>query len=211
MKSILLLPLAVLAVVVPVYAVATSIAYIGADWNHDPATVYVTLDKGVDPSYRNEVITILNDWSQGLKSKTGSTEFNFQILTTPQSGRIPADISIRIKKNTGAILGSTSLSSSSGGALKYAKITMSSQNAMGKPLDKADFRNILRHEIGHALGLGHSNDNGSGAKDLMYPYYDYTTVGYDVYPSSLDLDALVNIYGTDGFGGTNNAIPASYP
>jgi hypothetical protein len=51
MKSILLLPLVVLAVLIPVYAVATSISYIGAAWNHDPITVYISLDKGVDPSY----------------------------------------------------------------------------------------------------------------------------------------------------------------
>ncbi len=210
MKSILLLPLAILAVVVPVYAVATSIAYIGAEWHHDPITVYVSLDKGVDPSYRDQVTTALTDWKILLQSGNNAV-FNFQILDNPQSKRVPADISIRIKKNTGAILGSTSVSSS-GVDINYAKITVSSQNAMGKPLDPADFRNILRHELGHALGLGHANDDGTGAKDLMYSYYDYITVGYDVYPSSLDIDALRNIYGSDGFGGTNAVtIPASYP
>jgi hypothetical protein len=159
----------------------------------------------------NETTTALNDWSDALKTQTGnSTAFNFKITTTPQHGHIQADISIRIKKNTGALLGSTS-TSSSGDVLNYAKITVASQNAMGKPLDKADFRNILRHELGHALGLGHANDNGSGATDLMYPYYDYITVGTDFYPSNLNITALINIYGTDGFGGTNYAIPTSYP
>jgi hypothetical protein len=210
-SSPIILFLAVLALTATAYAVATNIAYIGAEWNHDPVTVYITLDKGVDPSYATEAQTALNDWTQALQDKTdNSAAFNFQVLTSPQSRHNPADITIRIKKNTGAILGSTSISAS-GTTLTAAKITVSSKNAMGQPLDKADFRNILRHELGHALGLGHANDDGTGTTDLMYPYYDYLTVGTDINPSNLDTSALVHIYGTDGFGGTNNAIPASYP
>ncbi len=211
MKNKLLLSvLVLLAIAIPVYAVATSIGYIGASWNHDPVTVYVSMQKGVDPLYADEVQTALDDWSDALKFETDSPNFNFEVLITPVSKRNPADISINLKQNTGAVLGSTSLSSS-GENLIYTKITMATQNAMGKPLDKADFRNILRHELGHALGLGHANDNGVGDKDLMYPYYDFITVGYDVFPSTLDINSLVNIYGNDGFGGTNYPIPASYP
>lgn len=108
------------------------------------------------------------------------------------------------------MLGSTQLSSSVG-SLSYAKIVLASQNTMGKPLDKADFRNILRHELGHALGFGHANDNGSGEKDLMYPYYDYIEVGYDVLPSAFNDLALMHLHGNDGFGGTNlSLIPQMY-
>ena len=212
MKNKLLLSvLVLLAIAIPVYAVATSIGYIGASWNHDPVTVYVSMGKGVDPSYASEVQTALNDWSSALQTATGSSNFAFEILTTPPGKRNPADISINLKKNTGAVLGSTSLSSY-GGNLSITKITIATQNAMGKPLDKADFRNILRHELGHALGLGHANDDGTGDKDLMYPYYDFITVGYDVFPSILDNKALVKIYGNDGFGGNNmHPIPSQYP
>ena len=208
-KFFILLAVLFLLTFIPVaslYATATSISYIGASWNHDPVTVYISLQKGVDPSYLGEVNTALNDW----KIRLGSN-FNFQISDSPQSKRIPGDISIQIKKNTGAVLGSTQLSSS-GESLSYAKIVLASQNAMGKALDKADFRNILRHELGHALGLGHANDNGSDNKDLMYPYYDYIEVGYDVFPSVLDISALINLYGNDGFVGTNlSPIPQMYP
>ncbi|MCL4416677.1 MAG: M10 family metallopeptidase domain-containing protein, partial [Actinobacteria bacterium] len=74
-------------------------------------------------------------------------------------------------------------------------------------LDKVDFRNILRHELGHAFGLGHSNDPG----DLMYPTYDYIEIGTDTYPSALDIGALQYLYGADGFILPNSSpIPASY-
>lgn len=196
--------------VVSLYATATSIPYIGASWNHNP-TVYITLQKVVDPSYKDEAVGAINDWINALNAASGASNFSYTILVDPPSKRAPADISIQIKKNTGAVLGSTKISASSG-TLNNTSITIASQNAMGKALDPADFRNILRHELGHALGLGHANDNGSGDKDLMYPYYDYIEVGYDVLPSALDISALINLYTSDGFGGTNlSPIPQMYP
>lgn len=209
MKKRLFILLAVLIILsfIPttsLYATATSIPYIGASWNESPVTVYISLQKGVNPGYKDEVTAALNAWKV-------NSNYSFQILNTPQSKRIPADIYIQIKKNTGAVLGSTKISASSG-ILTSTSITMASQNAMGKPLDRADFRNILRHELGHALGLGHANDVG-GEKDLMYPYYDYLEVGTDVYPSALDLDALSHLYGSDGFGADGNLspIPQAFP
>jgi len=195
------------------YGYVTSITYMGASWSHDPVTVYITLQKGVDPSYRAEVLKALTDWSDALKSASGNSgAFDFNVLDTPQSKKTPADITITLKKNTGAVLGSAQLSPS-GETIVSAKIVLATQNSMGLPLGKEDFRNILRHELGHALGLGHANDNGIGAKDLMYPYYDFITVGYDVYPSNFDLNALIKLYGNDGFGGAYNLhpIPPSYP
>jgi predicted Zn-dependent protease len=73
-----------------------------------------------------------------------------------------------------------------------------------------DFRNVVRHEIGHALGLCHSND----PNDLMYPTYDSSTTNGDVYPSALDVGALLLIYKYDGFGLPNlspEEIPSNYP
>ena len=213
MKKVIFLILVVLLLsVINVYSVATTVSYIKAAWNHDPVTVYISIQKGVNSSYIDEVKTVLSGWSNGLKSKAGNYEvFNFNILNKPQSKKHAADISIQVKKNTGNILGSTRILSS-GGTLAYTEITIASQNALGKALDRSDFRNILRHEVGHALGLGHSNDNGTGEKDLMYPTYDYLEIGYDVFPSNLNLDALIYLYKTDGFSSPNlSPIPSAYP
>ncbi len=190
------------------YATSTSISYIGAAWNHNDLTVYISLQKGVDPTYRDEAIVALNDW-KGLLG----ISFSYHLVNYTPSKKNPVDISIEIKKNTGAVLGSTKISSSSG-TMNSTSITMASQNAMGKPLDRDDFKNILRHELGNAFGLGHSNDNGTPPVDLMYAYYDYTTVGYAVMPSiDLDIAALLHLYNTgNGFAGTTlTKMPTVFP
>lgn len=83
---------------------------------------------------------------------------------------------------------------------------------MGLPLEADDFRTIARHEIGHAIGLRHSNDNGEDPLDLMASTFDFVSISDDIYPSLLNLDALINaVYGTDGFGDDNiSPIPPSY-
>jgi hypothetical protein len=188
------------------YATATSITYIGAKWNKTSPSVYVTLQKGVDAKYKTASFDALDLWMDKLGSG-----FEYSEMDNAPSKKNPADITINIKKNTGAVLGSTKISAS-GGYITGISITMACQNAMGQTLQDIDFTNILTHELGHAFGLGHANDNGDKIYDLMYPYYDFTTVGSPVEISNFDIDALHWIYGTKGFAGTNHSpIPSSYP
>jgi len=200
-----------LASVSVVQAVATSIGLLRISWNHDNITVYISLQKDVDPSYKDEIIKAFTDWSAALKSASENSEaFNFVFLDVPQSEKRPADITVAVKKNTGTVLGSASVTSSRGN-IQQVKITLAAYNALGLPLEKSDVRTIARHEIGHAIGLGHSNDDGREPLDLMAPTYDFVQIGYDIYPSSLNLNAVIFIYGNDGFGGTNlSPIPSTY-
>ncbi len=76
--------------------------------------------------------------------------------------------------------------------------------------DHTDFRNVVRHEIGHALGLGHETTD---EHDLMDPTNDASTTNPEVEPSNLDIAALIFIYSTDGFGRMNippEQIPSTY-
>lgn len=49
---------------------------------------------------------------------------------------------------------------------------------------------VIAHELGHSLGLSHSNDPGA----LMYPTYSYTDPNEFLLPQD-DIDGIQAIYG----------------
>jgi Matrixin len=58
------------------------------------------------------------------------------------------------------------------------------------------FRNSAVHEIGHMLGLGHMQ---SQKGYLMSPQFDFWQSSKQLPITTLELDALVRVYGLDGF------------
>ncbi len=79
---------------------------------------------------------------------------------------VGADISIRwVRELEGRHIGMTSISRDQSGWLVSAEISIAIHDSAGAALSPDLVAGVLRHEVGHALGLGHS---GSTA-DVMYP------------------------------------------
>jgi hypothetical protein len=96
----------------------------------------------------------------------------------------------------------------SGGVMKRVEITVSTVSFLGgHAYSEAGILGVIMHELGHALGLGHTSVND----DLMYKSADtFSTPSYSVYPSTLDLygvAALANELNTP----TQATLPGNIP
>lgn len=85
-------------------------------------------------------------------------------------------------ENTDA-LGLTTTLPFSNGTTEASYIVLSARSG-NIDLTNAEAGNVALHELGHALGLGHSNSS----VDVMYPYYDIFSTNNAI--STLDLYAL---------------------
>lgn len=84
-------------------------------------------------------------------------------------------------------LGEALVESYPNGTIMYANITISAKSEAIE-LTRQDYRDTTVHELGHALGLGHSNYTN----DLMYPYNDIFASSYPI--STLDLYGVALLF-----------------
>jgi hypothetical protein len=78
----------------------------------------------------------------------------------------------------------------------------SSEKWATNPKNGTDLLEVATHELGHALGLGHSTDSSA----IMYPYYGGRFSGLGTgYLTSSDVSAIQSVYG----GGQGSVTPLS--
>jgi len=142
------------------------------------------VEDAINSKEKNSGRTLFMGWNEGIKEISNSFGVNVPTLEIQHKlDRTEAiTIFLKDKPSQNNFNGYTNLFYDKNGKIQRALVTIYNTDE----LNKTELESIIRHELGHALGLGHTNVEN----DLMQPKINMNFNAI----SLLDLQALANIY-----------------
>ena len=189
-------------------------------WLKSNLTTYVVINSSSNAEKQNIVTGAINEWVKLLRAQShNSSAWNVDIryvdvgYLTVDPDHQP-DIILLLDDDPARIQCSKYYGKASRAHEdyypQYAKIFTMCGN---EHLTSASLYKTILHEFAHTLGLGHAHTKGN---DLLCGLDNYSITcpslpSDDSRPSKLDVNALLSIYGNDGFGGYNRvSVNKSY-
>ena len=124
-------------------------------WSRMPIRVY--LDNTGDYS------TMIEEGFEDWEEKTDG-EVRFKFVTKPHSGY--ANITVKLVRNFSDKTAGLTKAQMGVNKIYKSNIDIGLYSSNGRKFSEEELAIIIRHEIGHSLGLPHSNDKNS----TMFPY-----------------------------------------
>lgn len=189
MKSVIKI-LMVTALCGTVEASASTLDLLGVRWNQETVTVLIRAQGRVSEAAKADVEQAVADWIAALSGVPSAPTLSLLGEGKPKD----ADIVIHMKVGGGIVLGQALPRTVSPFSCDLHQVSIQlSGKAFGSDFSSAGTQNVARHEVGHALGLGHSDDE----EDLMFPSFEFAPIfGEDNVPiSACDVDGIEDIYG----------------
>ena len=173
----------------------------GVVWNHSTLNLLVVTadnESWWDPSFLNTSLRAIGQWNEAIATFTANySDYSYlsslriqpTVSTTTQSGY---DIYVNWHEspfnNTTDVVGLSQISANYQNTITNCTVNLAAHTLHGNSLNEGDMQNVALHELGHSLGLGHSNYTG----DLMYSLYNIGSPAEDV--STLDVYGVATVF-----------------
>lgn len=173
----------------------------GYTWSHSTLSALVVTaynESWWSPNYLNDSLRAIGQWNEALRGFAENySEYSYMLnmFIRPQVANETQpnyDLYINWSKtslsNSTDEIGLATTFVAADNTVRNCQVVLASRTTYGNTLSDVDMQNIVLHELGHALGLGHSNYTG----DMMYPVYSLGGLPQGI--STLDAYGVATVF-----------------